>query len=92
MQNRPLGPFSVANVALGCMNFCHAYGNPVSTEQSHAVLHAALDAGQADTAFFENKIATGRYYMARQLPITTTHLARIRSGAEPVMALTAEQF
>ena len=52
MQNRPLGPFSVANVALGCMNFCHAYGNPVSTEQSHAVLHAALDAGvtQFDTA------------------------------------------
>ena len=45
MQNRPLGPFSVANVALGCMNFCHAYGNPVSTEQSHRVLHAALDAG-----------------------------------------------
>ncbi|WP_218243552.1 aldo/keto reductase [Comamonas fluminis] len=45
MQNRPLGPFSVANVALGCMNFCHAYGSPVSTEQSHAVLHAALDAG-----------------------------------------------
>ena len=45
MQNRPLGPFSVANVALGCMNFCHAYGSPVSTEQSHSVLHAALDAG-----------------------------------------------
>ena len=45
MQNRPLGPFSVANVALGCMNFCHAYGNPVSAAQSHAVLHAALDAG-----------------------------------------------
>lgn len=45
MHNRPLGPFSVANVALGCMNFCHAYGSPVSIEQSHAVLHAALDAG-----------------------------------------------
>lgn len=45
MQNRALGPFSVANVALGCMNFCHAYGSPVSTEQSHAVLHAGLDAG-----------------------------------------------
>ena len=45
MQNRALGPFSVANVALGCMNFCHAYGSPVSTEQSHSVLHAALDAG-----------------------------------------------
>lgn len=45
MENRKIGPFSVANVALGCMNFCHAYGNPVSAEQSHAVLHAALDAG-----------------------------------------------
>ena len=45
MQKRPLGPFSVANVAFGCMNFCHAYGSPVSTEQSHAVLHAAIDAG-----------------------------------------------
>ena len=45
MDNRRVGPFTVANVALGCMNFCHAYGQPVSTEQSHAVLHAALDAG-----------------------------------------------
>lgn len=45
MQKRPVGPFSVANVALGCMNFCHAYGNPVAAEQSHQVLHAALDAG-----------------------------------------------
>ncbi|GGH54283.1 aldo/keto reductase [Comamonas phosphati] len=45
MDHRRVGPFTVANVALGCMNFCHAYGHPVSTEQSHAVLHAALDAG-----------------------------------------------
>ena len=45
MPHRPLGPFTTAPVALGCMNFCHAYGHPVSTEQSHAVLHAALDAG-----------------------------------------------
>ena len=45
MEKRTIGPFTVANVALGCMNFCHAYGNPVSTEQAHAVLHAALEAG-----------------------------------------------
>ena len=38
------------------------------------------------------KLATGRYYMARLLPATALHLARIRSGAEPVMALPAEAF
>jgi len=53
---------------------------------------AALDAGNGDTAFLEAKIATGRYYMARQLPATALHLARIETGADPVMALTAEQF
>ncbi|WP_417283490.1 aldo/keto reductase [Comamonas sp.] len=45
MQTRQLGLFTVSNIALGCMNFSHAYGASPSVEQSHAVLHAALDAG-----------------------------------------------
>ncbi len=53
---------------------------------------AALAAGTGDKAFYEAKLATGRYYMARQLPATGMHLARIQSGADPVMALDAEQF
>lgn len=52
----------------------------------------ALDAGGGDEAFLNAKIATGRYYMARQLPTCATHLARIESGADPVMALAAEAF
>ena len=54
--------------------------------------YAALDAGAPDRDFYEAKIATGRYYMARQLPACAMHLARIESGAEPVMALKAEAF
>ena len=57
-----------------------------------AAAHAALDAGTEDSAFYETKIATGRYYMARQLPACGMHLARIESGADPVMALAAEAF
>jgi hypothetical protein len=53
---------------------------------------AALDAGTGDRDFLETKVATGRYYMARQLPATVMHLARIRSGAAPVMALEAASF
>ncbi|MEL6799580.1 MAG: acyl-CoA dehydrogenase C-terminal domain-containing protein [Pseudomonadota bacterium] len=53
---------------------------------------AALDAGAQDRDFYEAKLATGRYYMKRQLPATTLHLARIQSGADPVMTLEAANF
>ena len=55
---------------------------------------AAAKVGSAgdDKAFYEQKLATARYYMARQLPMTAAHLARIRSGAGTVMALPAEAF
>ena len=52
---------------------------------------AGLDAG-GDADFLNAKLATGRYYMARQLPATALHLARIESGSDPVMALAAEAF
>lgn len=52
----------------------------------------ALAAGASDETFYEAKLATGRFYMARQLPATALHLTRIQSGAEPVMALAAEAF
>jgi hypothetical protein len=54
--------------------------------------YARLDAGDPDADFLQAKIATGRYYMARQLPATAMHLARIESGADPVMALPAAAF
>jgi len=45
MQQRQLGPFTVNAIGLGCMNICHAYGDPVSAEQGERVLRTALDAG-----------------------------------------------
>ena len=53
--------------------------------------YAGLAAG-GDAAFLDAKIKTGRYYMARHLPATALHLARIKTGAEPVMALGADAF
>jgi hypothetical protein len=52
----------------------------------------ALAGGDTDTDFHETKIATGRYYMARQLPATGMHLARINTGGDTVMALDAANF
>jgi alkylation response protein AidB-like acyl-CoA dehydrogenase len=52
----------------------------------------ALDANPSDPDFYNNKLATGRYYMARMLPATLAHKVRILSGADTVMALDADAF
>ena len=92
MQNGMKTP----NAALaGSHDFLHLMGHVclgLMWTRMAAAAHKALDAGAADTAFYESKIATGRYYMARQLPACAMHLARIESGADPVMALAAEAF
>ncbi|WP_413869349.1 acyl-CoA dehydrogenase C-terminal domain-containing protein [Albidovulum sp.] len=92
MQNGIKNP----NAALaGSYDFMHLFGHVclglMWARMAKAAI-AALDAGAPDAAFYDTKLATGRYYMARQLPMTATHLARIRSGADPVMALAAEAF
>jgi len=84
------------NAALaGSYDFMHLFGHVcfglMWARMARAAM-AALDAGTGDAAFYDAKIATGRYYMARQLPATALHLARIQSGADPVMALPAEAF
>ncbi|MBN2739583.1 MAG: acyl-CoA dehydrogenase C-terminal domain-containing protein [Rhodobacteraceae bacterium] len=84
------------NAALsGSYDFMHLMGHVclglMWTRMAKAA-HVALDNGASDTAFYEGKIATGRYYMARQLPACAMHLARIETGAETVMALADDQF
>ena len=83
------------NAALaGSSDFLHLMGHVclglMWTRMARAAL-TGLDAG-GDAAFLEAKLATGRYYMARHLPACGLHLARIESGADPVMALAAEAF
>jgi hypothetical protein len=57
------------------------------------VANAKLKSGaNGEAEFYKNKLATGRYYIERVLPETGAHLARLKTGAEPVMALSAEAF
>jgi hypothetical protein len=84
------------NAALaGSYDFMHLFGHVclgLMWARMAKAAQAALDAGAEDSAFYETKLATARYYMARQLPATKMHLARIESGADPVMALDAASF
>ncbi len=84
------------NAALaGSYDFMHLMGHVclglMWTRMAKAA-YVSLDEGRGDAVFLQTKITTGRFYMARQLPACGMHLARIESGAEPVMALDAEAF
>ena len=92
MQNGMKDP----NHALaGSYDFMHLFGQVclgLMWAKMGKAAQEALDAGADDAAFYETKLATGRYYMARRLPATKLHLARIESGADTVMALDADAF
>ena len=92
MQNGMKNP---NNALAGSYDFMHMMGHVclglMWARMAKAAMEA-LDGGATDTAFYETKIATGRYYMVRQLPATAMHLARINSGADTVMALDAANF
>lgn len=92
MQNGMKNP---NNALAGSYDFMHLFGHVclgLMWAKMAKAAQEALDAGADDTAFFEAKLATGRHYMARHLPMTKTLLARIESGADTVMALAPEQF
>ena len=92
MQNGVKNP---NNALSGSYDFMHMMGHVclglMWARMAKAAMEA-LEAGASDTEFYETKIATGRYYMARQLPATAMHLARINTGADTVMALKAAHF
>jgi hypothetical protein len=79
----------------GATDFLHLFGHVclgLMWARMAKASRAALQAEAADATFHKTKLATGRYYMARQLPATALHLRRIESGAEPVMALDEAAF
>ncbi len=92
MQNGMTNP---NNALSGSYDFMHMMGHVclglMWARMGKAAMEA-LEGGASDTEFYETKIATGRYYMARQLPATKMHLARINTGADTVMALEAANF
>jgi alkylation response protein AidB-like acyl-CoA dehydrogenase len=53
---------------------------------------AAAEASSAPQAFKDAKRETARFYFARILPRTRTHIASIASGAAPLMTLSADAF
>ncbi|KMW59752.1 Acyl-CoA dehydrogenase [Candidatus Rhodobacter oscarellae] len=92
MQNGMKNP---NNALAGSYDFMHLFGHVclgLMWAKMGLAAKRSLADGTGDATFYETKLMTGRYYMARRLPATAMHLARIQSGAEPVMGLEAANF
>jgi alkylation response protein AidB-like acyl-CoA dehydrogenase len=57
-----------------------------------ALMAKAALAKQGGDPLYDTKLATARYYFARKLPEAGAHLAKLKTGADTLMALKAEAF
>ncbi len=56
------------------------------------VAQEKIDAGDGDTAFYEAKLHTARFYFERLLPRTASHKEALLSGADNLMAMPEAMF
>ena len=52
----------------------------------------ALEKRNGGDPFYETKLKTGRYFMDRVLPEAASHLAKVKAGADAMMALEPDYF
>ncbi|MCI4660254.1 MAG: acyl-CoA dehydrogenase C-terminal domain-containing protein [Neomegalonema sp.] len=79
----------------GSTDFLHLFGHVGMAYMWARMAKTAGQIREADPdreAFCAAKIATGRFYMQKVLPISFVHLARLKAGAGSVMALGPEDF
>ena len=91
MQNGMTNP---DNAGAGSVDYMHMMGLTTLAYmwgKMALVAQAAIDGG-SNEEFYTNKLITGRYFVQRMLPMMSAHLAKIKTGAEPLMALDAAAF
>ena len=91
MQNGMADPDNAAAASHDYLNLLALTALAYMWLKMARVAQARVAAGDSDP-FYANKLVTGRYFIERVLPDTASHLAKLKTGAGPVMALPAEAF
>ncbi|MET0576120.1 MAG: acyl-CoA dehydrogenase C-terminal domain-containing protein [Mesorhizobium sp.] len=93
MQNAMQKP---DNAGAASTDYLHLFGlvalGYMWAQMARSAQGKLAEAANGQSAFYDNKLTTGRYFMERVMPETAAHLARISSGADTMMALPAEAF
>jgi alkylation response protein AidB-like acyl-CoA dehydrogenase len=79
------------NAGASSHDYLHVFGL-TGLAYMWALMAKAAYAKKGAEPFYETKIKTGRYFVDRILPEIASHLAKVKTGAEPVMALSMDEF
>jgi hypothetical protein len=91
MQNGLANPENAGAASLDYLRLFGLTGLAYMWALMARAANAGIAAGDADP-YYANKLTTGRYFMERVLPDAGAALAKLKAGAELVMALPAEAF
>ena len=91
MQNGVADPDNAAAASHDYLNLMALTGLACMWAKIARAAQAKVAAGETDP-FYADKLLTGRFFIERILPEAGAHLAKLKTGAAPVMALAAEAF
>ena len=93
MQNGMANP---DNAGAAATDYLHLFGlvalGYMWAQMAKAAQDEARSGAGAHAVSTTTKLVTGRFFMERMMPETALRLARIQTGARPIMALPAEAF
>jgi alkylation response protein AidB-like acyl-CoA dehydrogenase len=91
MQHGLANPDDAAAASHDYLNILGLTGLAFMWARMARAAQAKIAAGDSDP-LYTNKLITGRYFLERILPDAAAHLAKLKTGAGPLMALPAEAF
>ncbi len=91
MQNGMQNPDNAGAASTDYLNLFGLTALAYLWAQMAKAAQAKIDAGDRDP-FYVTKLQTGRYFVERILPDAASHLAKMKTGADVLMAMPAEAF
>ncbi len=91
MQNGMANPDNAGAASTDYLNLFGITALAFLWAQMAKAAQAKVDAG-SDDPFYATKLQTGRYFVERILPDAGAHLAKMKTGADVLMAMPAEAF
>ena len=91
MQNGMQNPDNAGAASTDYLNLFGITALAFLWAQMAKAAQAKIDAG-SDDPFYVTKLQTGRYFVERILPDAASHLAKMKTGADVLMAMPAEAF